>query len=53
MVFSAAKWCAKENGSPSRPASWALKPLEPSSHTGGWLPSATTALTPRASEWVK
>jgi hypothetical protein len=43
-VFCELKWCAKENGRPSRPASWALKPLEPNSHTAGCSPRPGVAM---------
>jgi hypothetical protein len=44
MVLAALKWCANENGSPSRPASCALYPLEPSSHIAGMSPRPGVAV---------
>ena len=38
------KWWANENGSPSSPASRALKSLEPSSQIAGMLPAPGTAV---------
>ena len=38
------KWCANEKGSPSSPASRALKSLEPSSQIAGSLPAPGTAV---------
>ncbi len=43
-VFAALKWCANENGSPSRPASWALNPLDPSSQMAGMSPRPGVAV---------
>ena len=40
-----AKWCANANGRPSIPASCALYPLDPSSHTGGRCDALGTART--------
>ena len=43
-VLPALKWWAKEKGRPSTPASWALKPLDPSNHTSGRNPWAGVAV---------
>jgi len=44
-VFWGMKWWANENGSPSSPASRALKSLDPSSQIGTSSPSPGTART--------
>ncbi len=43
-MLAALKWCANENGSPSRPASCALNPLEPSSQMAGMSPRPGVAM---------
>ncbi len=43
-MFWALKWWANEKGRPSTPATWALNPLEPSSHNAGWWPRPGTAV---------
>ena len=43
-VFAELKWWANENGRPSRPASWALKPLDPSSQIAGCSPRPGVAV---------
>ena len=46
-MFWGMKWWANENGSPSSPASRALKSLEPSSQIAGRLPGARNGGDPR------
>jgi len=57
MVFCAEKWCAKAKGRPSRPASRALNPEEPSSQTGGrcgdYTPPGLLPCTGPGMAWIR